>query len=69
MLVTLDIKNESKIDEFLNFIATIDYIDIKSKFQIPTKQKRQKNNLMEFAGMWQDRKIDINTLRQEAWKR
>ena len=29
MLVTLNIKNESKKDSFLFFFATIDYIEIK----------------------------------------
>ena len=34
MLVTLNIKNESKKDSFLNFLATLDYIEIKSQKNI-----------------------------------
>ncbi len=40
MLVTLNIKNESKKDSFLNFLATLDYIEIKSQQNIK-KQLRE----------------------------
>ena len=70
MLVTLDIKNESMKDSFLNFIATLDYIDIKSdkttSNDLDTKIPKQ-NKFNSFAGMWENRDISIDSIRQEAW--
>jgi hypothetical protein len=70
MLITLDIKNESMKDNFLNFIATLDYIDIKSDLDIQCKKvDHSKNKFSKFAGMWEDRDINIDSIRQEAWKK
>ena len=65
MLVTLDIKNESMKDSFLNFIATLDYIDIKTTYE----EKSSKGKFNAFSGMWKNKDIDINTIREEAWKK
>ena len=74
MLVTLDIKNESMKDSFLNFISTLDYIDIKSTPSDDTttssnKHTNNSNKFNQFAGMWEDRDIDTSTLREKAWRR
>ena len=67
MIVTLDIKNESMQDSFLNFIGTLDYIDIKSSNDKDTThlQNNNSNKFNQFAGMWQDRDIDKNSIRQK----
>jgi hypothetical protein len=69
MLVTLDIKNESMKDNFLNFIGTLDYINIKSNNIETTLNKKplKHNKFDEFAGMWQGRDISTDTIRKEAW--
>ena len=67
MLVTLDIKQESMVNSFLNFIKTLDYVDIKNNIEIPIINKN--NKFSEFAGMWEDRDITIETIREKAWKR
>jgi predicted DNA-binding ribbon-helix-helix protein len=44
---------------------------IRSVLQRDIDQKRHNNNqpdLRSFAGMWQDNDIDIDTLRDKAWK-
>lgn len=74
MLVTLDIKNESMKDSFLNFISTLDYIDIKSTLSNDTttsanKHTNNSDKFSQFAGMWEDREIDASTLREKAWQR
>ncbi len=33
------------------------------------KKKGSKNSFLEFAGLWKDRDITIETLRDKAWKR
>jgi len=69
MLVTLDIKNESMKDSFLNFLKTLDYIDIKSETQKTTLSNNNKDKFSQFAGMWKDTDITIDTIRDKAWKR
>ena len=55
MLVTLNIKNESKKDSFLNFLATLDYIEIKSQQNIKKNNSEKKDKFKDFAGfIWGD---------------
>jgi hypothetical protein len=69
MLITLDIKNENKKESFLNFLATLDYIEIKSQEKIPLKDDNfKKNKFNDFAGLWENKDIDIQTIREKAWK-
>ncbi len=70
MLVTLDIKNESMKDSFLNFLKTLDYIDIKSDtIENETQTKNNKDKFSNFAGMWENSDININSIREKAWTR
>ena len=67
MLITLDIKNESKKESFLNFLSTLDYIEIKSQEEEKqTNSKKDKFN--EGAGLWENKNIDLQTIREKAWK-
>ena len=66
MLITLDIKNESKKESFLNFLSTLDYIEIKSQEEKKPNSKKDKFN--EFAGLWENKDINIQTIRKKAWK-
>ena len=70
MLITLDIKNESKKESkkesFLNFLSTLDYIEIKSQEEKKPNSKKDKFN--EFAGLWENKNIDLQTIREKAWK-
>ena len=68
MLVTLNIKNESKKDSFLNFLATLDYIEIKSQQNIKKNNSEKKDKFKDFAGLWQDRDITLKDTREKAWK-
>lgn len=65
MIVTLDIKNESKKETLLNFLSTLDYVEIKSPIE---KHPKKKNRFDEFAGLWENKDIDIKSIREKAWK-
>ena len=67
MLITLDIKNESKKESFLNFLSTLDYIEIKSQEE-ETQPNSKKDKFNEFAGLWENKNIDLQTIREKAWK-
>ena len=66
MLITLDIKNESKKESFLNFLSTLDYIEIKSQEEKKPNSKKDKFN--EFTWLWENKNIDLQTIREKAWK-
>ncbi len=71
MIVTLDIKDESMTDNFLNFIKTLNYVDIKESENnntLNSNKDNNKNKFSEFAGMWQNQDITIDSIRDEAWK-
>ena len=67
MLITLDIKNESKKESFLNFLSTLDYIEIKSQEE-EKQPNSKKDKFNEFAGLWENKNINIQTIREKAWK-
>ena len=70
VLITLDIKNESMKDNFLNFIKTLDYVEIKEDERIETiPNKTNKDKFSQFAGMWENRDITIDSIRDKAWER
>ena len=33
------------------------------------RQRRTKKDLSEFAGLWKDRKVTIESIREKAWRR
>ena len=67
MLITLDIKNESKKESFLNFLSTLDYIETKSQEE-EKQPNSKKDKFNEFAGLWENKNIDLQTIREKAWK-
>ena len=67
MLITLDIKNESKKESFLNFLSTLDYIEIKSQEE-EKQPNSKKDKFNECAGLWENKNIDLQTIREKAWK-
>lgn len=69
MLITLDIKNRSMMKDFLNYISTLEYIDIKTDISTVEGKISEKDRFKEFAGMWKNRDISVKNLRKKAWKK
>jgi hypothetical protein len=67
MQISLNIKNESISQRVLEFLASFKKEDI----QIETIDDKplKKDSLSSFAGMWKDRDITIESLRESAWKK
>jgi hypothetical protein len=65
MQITLNIKNESISKKILDFLSSFQKDDV----QIETIEKEKKESLSSFVGIWKDRDIDLNTIREAAWKR
>ncbi len=69
MLITLDIKNESKKESFLNFLATLDYVEIKSLESISsTPAPSKENKFKDFTGLWENKDVTLKSIRQKAYQ-
>ena len=67
MQISLHIKDESISQKILDFLSSFKKEDIQIE-TIPDKEE-EKISLSSFAGMWKDRDIDINSIRESAWKK
>jgi hypothetical protein len=67
MQISLNIKNESISEKILDFLSSFRKEDI----QIETIDDvlNEKESLSTFSGMWKDRDIDMNSIRESAWKK
>lgn len=67
MQISLNIKNESIAKKVLDFLSSFKKEDL----QIETFDvtKNQKETLSSFSGMWKDRDISIDNIRESAWKK
>jgi len=63
--ITLTVKDDSKIKFFLELIKQFDFIEV----QRSAKRKTDDYNFFASAGLWKNRNIDSNQLREQAWKR
>ena len=64
MQISLDIKNESISQKVLNFLSSFTKDEIEIRTNIDTKK-----SFSEFSGMWKEKEIDIDKLREMAWKK
>ncbi len=64
MQISLDIKNDSISKKVLNFLSSFTQEEIEVKTTKDTTK-----SFSEFSGMWKDKDITIDTLREVAWKK
>lgn len=70
MLITLNIKNDSKVENFLSFLKTLDYVEVEENHHTQQmKHTKNQNKFGEFAGIWNGREITQESLRADAWKK
>ncbi len=67
-IVTLKIKDKSKFRQFLDFIKDLDYVEVLKKETSSRKNDTlSDDNFFALAGMWENRDINANKLRSNAW--
>jgi hypothetical protein len=65
MHISLNIKNESLSQKILDFLSSFKKEDI----EIQTLPDEKKGAFSEFSGLWKDRDINIQSIRETAWKK
>jgi hypothetical protein len=63
--ITLTVKDEHKLNFLLELLKQFDFVEI----QNTTEKKSDKHNFFNSAGLWKGRDIDVQQLRDQAWKR
>jgi len=69
MQILLDIQNKSISNKILKFLSTSFK---KSDVSIKTLEDKNINNkhpFSEFSGLWENRDINIESIRESAWKK
>jgi hypothetical protein len=67
MQLSLNIKNESISKKILDFLSSFQKEDVQIK--TISDKSDNKDSLSSFAGIWKDRDIDVNSIRESAWKK
>jgi hypothetical protein len=66
--ITVKIKNRKKLQNFLDIINELDYVEV-----LPEKSnrsnKKEKGDFFSVAGMWENRDISLQIIREKAWRR
>jgi len=71
MTITLNIENEQLFDRILWLLSRFKndgleiITDTQKKISTPTESK---NRFSEFAGIWKDRDITQESIREQAWR-
>ncbi len=69
MQILLDVKNESVSQKILDFLATSFKKNDVSVKTVEDASKLKEHSFSEFSGLWENRDIDIESLRESAWKK
>ena len=66
--ITIHIKNKEKADLLLRLLRSLDFIDVVEVNNF-TVTKEAEAEFFAMAGIWQERDITQESLRQQAWPR
>ena len=67
--IRFQIKDKSKTQALLNFLKTLDFVENISSAELPFvgRKTTKGEDFFALAGLWADREITLESLRQEAW--
>ena len=63
MEITINVKDETKVNSLIEFLRLISFIEIKEK----KKPKQANHDFENIFGIWKNREISIKSLRDKAW--
>jgi hypothetical protein len=73
MAITINIKNKKALS-ILKSLEDINFIEIEKQHDASLRENREeqqhdKNDLFRLKGIWKNRDVDINVIRDKAWRR
>ncbi|MBK8396802.1 MAG: hypothetical protein IPL26_16425 [Leptospiraceae bacterium] len=63
--ILIRIKDHDKLESLMNFLLSVDYIEVKKVKQSP---KHKSKDFFSTVGLWKNREIDLESIRKKAWK-
>lgn len=67
-VVVLNIKNEVKGKFLLDFLKQIEFVEIENEQSDIEEKASDKESFRDLFGIWKDRDVTIEKIRQKAWK-
>ena len=64
--IIINVKDHSKLPFLMEFLELFKFIEVQQKTS--KKSKADQYNFFESAGIWKDRDVNANQLREQAWK-
>lgn len=70
--IMVRVRDESKVDLLVNLLGSLDFVDEVRAFGEVKTHPESDNGVEDFfslAGLWADRDVNIEVIRQRAWPR
>lgn len=68
--ITIRIKDKDKAQKLMDLLSVLDFIDfIESNDFEENKKSQSEDDFFAMAGIWADRDVTLETIRQKAWPR
>ena len=69
--ITIQVSDRRKARVLKDFLKSLDYVEkiTIANLRIPASARTKKSDFFVMAGIWADRDITLETLRQSAWPR
>ena len=65
MNITIRVKNKTRAEKLIEFLKELPYVEMGEK----KKQVKKRNDFKQLFGLWKDRDISLEKIRDSAWKR
>ncbi len=67
--IRIIIKEDNKARDFIRFLRDIDFLDIQVEETTETVDSKDLDALKSICGIWKDRNISLDSIRNKAWAR
>ena len=70
--IVVEVKDQEKAKMLLELLAALDFVDSVKTKDIEDREAQSSGESLDFfsmAGLWQNRDINLATIRQQAWPR
>jgi hypothetical protein len=67
--IVIQVQNKQKAQLLSELLQSLDFVDMVTTDHQENGGKETEADFFALAGIWEDRQIDLSTLRQKAWPR
>ena len=70
--IIVQVRDKEKAKMLLEFLAALDFVDLVKGSEAAEEGPTEREEPLDFfslAGLWKDREVNLDSLRQKAWPR